>query len=234
MLLQTLFVALVFSSKLFSAKTSVPKELFFSLLPDNPIIIEAGAQFGEDTVWMSSAWPKGTIYAFEPNPASYPSLLKMAEQKPNVYSYQLAVSNLPGEMPFYIAGGASSLLPPTDSFNDIYFHADKMNPIRVQTIQLDDWLDEQRISKVDFLWFDLEGNELNALEGLQRHLSNITLIYTEVNLQNFWEEGVLYESLKNWLEARGFTEIWSEIAPYWQGNALFLNQNMGTNRNLSH
>lgn len=223
-LIRYLFVfGLLISTELSSAVTSVPIELIASLLPDNPKVVEAGAQFGEDTRWMSNLWPKGAILAFEPSPDSYPSLEKLAAVQPNVFSFQLALSNTNGEMAFYLSGGASSLLPPQDHFNDDYFHVDLENPIMVQVARLDEWLEQQGISKVDFLWFDMEGNELNALQGTGRHLREITLIYTEVNLQRFWKGCVLYSELKDWLETQGFVEIWSEIIPDWQGNALFLN-----------
>jgi FkbM family methyltransferase len=210
--------------KLLSAETSVPVDLIFSLLPENPVVVEAGAQFGEDTDKMSLLWPKGTIYAFEPSPLSYPSVAQLAVNRSNIFSSQLALSNVSGEMPFYLAGGASSLLCPQDGFNRAYFHVDVDHPIFVKVVKLDKWLDEQGISRVDFLWLDMEGNELRALEGLGKRLSDVTLIYAEVNIQRFWNGCVCYEELKTWLSEQGFEEIWSEIIPGWQGNALFLNR----------
>lgn len=210
-------------SSLFSAETSVPIPLIQSLLPENPIIIEAGAQFGEDTDKMSSLWPKGTIYAFEPSPSSYQSLVEVSLRRENVFSFPLAVSDQSGTMPFYLAGGASSLLIPDDNFNRDYFHVDVNKPIYVDVIVLDDWMEQQHIDKLDFIWLDMEGNELHALEGLKKHLSDVTLIYAEVNIQRFWNGCVCYEELKSWLANEGFTEIWVEIVPDWQGNALFAN-----------
>ncbi len=198
--------------------------LIVSLLPENPIVVEAGAQFGEDTEKMSLLWPKGILYAFEPSPLTYSSVAELSSRKSNVFSFQLALSSVSGKMPFYLAGGASSLLTPQDDFNRVYFHVDLDHPVIVESVELDNWLNEQGIDKVDFLWLDMEGNELNALKGAQKHLSDVTLIYTEVNIQRFWNGCVCYEELKNWLAAEGFVEIWCEIVPEWQGNALFLNR----------
>lgn len=222
--LRSLTFALGIFAEIFCAETSVPMDLILSLLPENPIIIEAGAQFGEDTEKMSRLWPKGTLYAFEPYPLSYPSLEKVASKKINVFSFQLALSNVKGDMPFYLSGGASSLLTPQENFNREYFHVDLDHPVIVECVELDQWLKEQQIPQVDFLWFDMEGNELNALKGAQKHLSKVTLIYTEVNIQRFWNGCVCYNELKRWLATQGFEEIWREIIPGWQGNALFLNR----------
>lgn len=44
----------------------IPKEIIGEYLPYNPVIIEAGAHIGIDTIEMHKLWPKSTIYAFEP------------------------------------------------------------------------------------------------------------------------------------------------------------------------
>lgn len=201
----------------------VPFALLKRLLPSNPIILESGAQFGEDTQWMSQMWPQGTIHAFEPLPTSYALLQKVAHLYKNIFCYPLALSNQAGIFNFYVAGGASSLLQPTEHFNNDYFHADLEHPIQVTCITLDTWAQENNIDHIDFMWLDMEGNELNALQGGIEILKTVTAIYTEVNLQPFWHGGVQYEELKQWLEEQGFVEIWQDIVPNWHGNVLFVN-----------
>ena len=196
------------------------------ILPDAPIIVEAGAQFGEDSQWMSQLWPQGTIYAFEPSPESFPALQKVAEQYHNVVAIHQALSNIKGEFPFYLSGGASSLLCPTNSFNADYFHADVDHPIMVPVITLDEWALHNNVNNIDFLWLDMEGNELNALQGSIDVLRNVKLIYTEVNLQHFWNNCAMYDDVKSWMSDHGFIEIWSYIVPHWHGNVLFLNTNI--------
>lgn len=205
---------------------AVPFELLRQLLPSNSIVLEAGAQFGEDTAWMSEMWPDGLIHSFEPSPTSFIELQRVAESHSNIHAYQLALSNKKGELPFYLAGGASSLLKPTEGFNRDYFHSDLDHPIYVQVDTLDDWAAENQVDRIDFMWLDMEGNELNALKGGINTLQNVKVIYTEVNLQRFWNGCVMYHEIKEWLEEQGFIEIWSDITPHWHGNVLFLNTNL--------
>jgi FkbM family methyltransferase len=214
-----------YTTSLVAIGEAVPWALLRRMLPTNPIILEAGAQFGEDTAWMSQFWPQSTIYAFEPSPESFPSLKEVALNNSNVIATQCALSNLKGEFLFYLAGGASSLLKPTDSFNNDYFHSDLNNPITVPVTTLDEWAFENNIPYIDFMWLDMEGNELNALQGALNILKNVKLIYTEVNLQRFWENCVMYDELTAWMNDHGFTEIWSDIVPHWHGNVLFMNTN---------
>ncbi len=204
---------------------AVPYVLLKKILPSNPIIIEAGAQFGEDTQWMSQLWPQGKIYAFEPSPESFAALQIVATKNDNVTATQVALSNTKGEFLFYLAGGASSLLRPQDSFNTDYFHSDLDHPITVQVTTLDEWANNNNVSAIDFLWLDMEGNELNALQGALNSLKNVKLIYTEVNLQRFWENCVMYDELTSWMNDHDFIEIWSDIQPHWHGNVLFMNTN---------
>ena len=202
----------------------VPFELLKKLLPENPIILEAGAHIGKDTKWMSETWPKGTLHAFEPFQQFYNQLIKVAETHSNIKCYPFALSLQEGSANFYVAGGASSLLKPTDAFNNAYFKADLKNPSTVTCIKLDNWANQYNITKIDFMWLDMEGNELNALKAGTETLKKTHLIYIEVNLQNFWHECVQYTEMKQWLENKGFKEIWKDIAPNWHGNILFLNQ----------
>jgi FkbM family methyltransferase len=200
---------------------NVPFNLIRRILPANPIVVEAGAQFGEDTSWMAEFWPQGQIHAFEPVPESYQQLRLHVERLANVRIYPLALSNRIDEAPLYLAGGASSLLRPKESFNNDYFHSDLEHPIQVRCTTLDQWAADSEIGKIDFLWLDMEGNELRMLQAAPLMLKHVKLIYTEVNLQPFWDGCVQYDELKNWLESQGFIELWKDIVPSWHGNALF-------------
>lgn len=221
-----LLLLLISSHHIFSLGEKVPFALLKKFLPHNPVILEAGAQFGEDTEWMSEMWPEARIYSFEPNPESYADLQKRAAKLNNVSTHNVALSNTKGTFPFYICGGASSLLRPTDNINEAYFHSDLNHPIMVNSITLDEWAAKNNVTSIDFMWLDMEGNELRALHGALGILPKVKIIYTEVNLLEFWHGCVQYDTLKKWLEDHGFTQIWADIVPNWHGNVLFINNNL--------
>jgi hypothetical protein len=54
----------------------IPKEFFRKFLPEKPVIVEAGAHVGSDTIQMGSLRPKGNICAFEPVPELVHTLKK--------------------------------------------------------------------------------------------------------------------------------------------------------------
>lgn len=224
MIKKIIFLLFISNQISFSLGEKVPFSLLRKLLPENPVILEAGAQFGEDTQWMSELWPTGTVHAFEPLPNSFLELKKVAATHNNIYVYPLALAEKAGLASFWVSGGASSLLPPTPSFNQDYFHADIEHPITVECITLDDWASQNNINKIDFMWLDMEGNELNALKAGLNILDTVQVIYTEVNLQPFWQGSVQYEELKKFLEEKSFVEIWKDIVPHWHGNVLFVKE----------
>lgn len=220
--LLTMLIFFASNGVLYGVGEKIPLALIYRLLPYDPVIFEAGAQFGEDTEWMAQLWPASEIHAFEPVPDSYSILETIASKYSNIHSYPIALSDVVGSVNMYLAGGATSVLKPTESFNRDYFHADLDHPIAVQCTTIDKWATENNIEKIDFLWLDMEGNELKALKAAPNILKTVSVIYTEVNLQEFWEGAVQYKELKSWLESQGFTEIWSDIVPTWHGNVLFV------------
>lgn len=199
----------------------VPWKLIASLLPEDPIVIESGAYNGVDTMKMSTLWPQGHIYSFEPLPQHLELAKKRLSGRTNVSFYPLALSDTIGVVDMFIAGGASSLLKPTDHINKTYFNSDLAHPAQVQSKTLDLWAEEEGVSAADFFWFDMEGMELRVLQAAETLLSTVKLIFIEVNFHEFWHGCAQYHQIKKFLEARGFKEVWTDLKPGWNGNVLY-------------
>jgi FkbM family methyltransferase len=196
-------------------------------LPENPIIVEAGAHKGKDTLDISKTWPKGFVHAFEPVPDIYKKLLKATKKRQNVTCYPIALSDKSGKSAIFISGGmsdaSSSLLKPEEHmiiFPDVSFDT----LIDVDTLTLDEWAQKYSIKKVDFLWLDLQGMELNVLKSGTGLLKNVRALYTEVSLVETYKNAPLYTELKQWLENSGFKVQREEITGL-MGNVLFIRQN---------
>jgi FkbM family methyltransferase len=197
-------------------------------LPENPIIVEAGAHRGEDTLKMSNFWPSGMIYAFEPLPNSYEILIKKVAHCSNVQCFQYALAESTKPAHFYVDdnpdgdNGASSLSQPTTIIQNNF----SQPPITVQCTTLDEWARLLNISHVDFLWLDMEGGELAALKASPTILKTVSAIYLEVNFIQLWVGIPLYQEVKQWLEKQNFREIWKFIVrPGRQANILFVRNN---------
>ena len=198
-------------------------------LPSNPIILEAGAHKGEDTERMAHFWPEGTIHAFEPSPDSFTELKKRTSPLSNVHRYPFALTDFVGTTPFYIStdnSGASSTLAPADWFTLYTFIKE---PIMVKCTSLHDWAFEHSIKHIDFMWLDMEGNELTTLKNDPVLLKTVKVIFIELNNKEFRIGTPHYNTVKQWIEQQGFTSVKETRAyhkdEWWQSDVLFIRLN---------
>lgn len=216
------------------------------LLPENPIILEAGPYNGDDTRKIAQFWTKGKIYAFEPVPQIFALLEKKTSMLKNVVRFPFALSNKKGKQIFFIseytdnpgiAGASGSLLPPAEHTireKDVVFT--KQIAVSTQTIDL--WAKENNISRIDFMWLDMQGHELNALKRATTILSSVKLIYTEVEFAKAYKDQPLFNDIKVWMESQGFSIIALDfdeklasqktipVGERYYGNALFINNKL--------
>jgi FkbM family methyltransferase len=208
-----------------NGKGEIPIKFIARFLPADPVILEAGAHIGTDTLKMAKYWPHSIIHAFEPVPAVLEELVGRIASFTNVFCYPLALSNTSGETKLFVSGGesngSSSLLPPKEHLN-IHPSVSFDEKISVKTITMDDWARVNNIQKVDFLWLDLQGVELKVLKSGTELLKSVKVIYTEVSLVENYEGGELYSDLRKWLEFKGFRVVREELPWVDMGNVLFV------------
>jgi FkbM family methyltransferase len=189
------------------------------IIPNNPIIVEAGIQYGQDTKKMAIRWPQATIYGFEPHPLYFQKASALLRNFSNITLYPIALSDSCGLHKFYLAGPGSSLLMPAIAG---FFPVEIDQYVIVPTTTLDTWAQENAIERVDFLWLALEGYELPVLQAASKLLQSIRVLYIEVNMFNFWQGTTQYHELKQWLEQKKFYEYWRHIVDDLHGNVIFI------------
>lgn len=201
-------------------------------LPSDPIVFEAGANNGVDSVKLAEQWPLGKIISFEPIPNQFASYQQRAAAYDNMYGYNLAVGEYNGTAKFYVCWGtggkdpkyegASSLLKPSEGMKIHY-----MGPeIEVPCVVLDDWCRENNVDHIDFMWLDLEGFELQLLKSSPNILKTVKVIFTETNSFRFREGTTLYPMLKSFLKSQGFVMVAHWFMEGIQGNAVFVRQEL--------
>lgn len=194
----------------FSPLSIANKKYIEQFLPKNPVILEAGAHIGVDTVEMAKMWPMSTIHAFEPVPKLYNQLVASTCQLPNVRCYELALSNLCGRASFYVSGGAgdasSSLLKPKEH---LLYHPqitfDEI--IEVKTLTLDEWAEQNGVDHIDFMWLDMQGHELTMLKSSPKMVSTVSVIFLEVSRSEFYQGTSLFHEVNQWLTSQGFQYV---------------------------
>jgi len=205
-----------FGRELYYGLRGITKDAFYDqrmLLSDTKVqtIFDIGASGGQTTAKYSSLFPEATIYSFEPFPESFQKLRRRFEGNSLVKPIQFAVSNKVGKRKFYINqnSATNSLLPTTD---DAEYWADSPNAIRsVTTIEvavttIDDFCKQESINEIQILKMDIQGGELNALQGATEKLNerSILLIYTEILFVPIYEGQTLFYEICNLLSGYGY------------------------------
>lgn len=204
----------------------ISKVVLKKYLPANPVIIDCGAHDGSDSVELATIFKKGIIHSFEPVEELYLRLKKKAEKYNNIHSYQIALADKNGVMDLYVSEGSSdassSLLEPVEHLKDhpgTFFK----NTVSVSTNTLDSWANKNAILKVDMLWLDMQGYELNMLKASEFILGTVSVIHTEVSTKETYKEVTQYKEYRSFLESKGFELLLEAIPKGWDmGNALFL------------
>ncbi len=156
-----------FSSQL-GAYLDIFQERVYGQLPGflgrpGQVIVDAGAHVGFYSLWQGrSVGPTGRIYAFEPNPAVYPLLVKNVRQN-GLDWVECIPQALSAE-----GGTVVMQAPPrgTSSARIVYSATEETAPaVQVQSTTLDAFVDKHDVEQIDILKMDTEGAEVEIVSG---------------------------------------------------------------------
>ncbi len=169
-------------------------------------IFDVGAYRGEVAAYYSRLYPAADIYAFEPYPPSYESLVNRFQNNPRIHLVHGAVSSRSGESTFHVnQNPATNSLLPTGQGSAVA-SAITTEQITVPTLTLDDFCESRGLPAPEILKFDIQGNEIEALRGADRTLSENgpLLIYTEVLFESLYQNCALFGDLAGFLKDKGY------------------------------
>lgn len=210
----------------------ISKRMIKRHLPTNPVMLDCGAHEGKDSFDLLKCFG-GSIHSFEPVPELFEKLKKKMQGIKNSYTYPIALSDVNGINEFYVSegksDGSSSLLAPKDhliSHPDTFFR----KKVMVETKTLDSWAATHRIEKIDLLWLDMQGFEMNMLLASKKIFNSVKVIHTEVSTRETYEGVHLYKEYRDFLIENGFDVIIEAIPNGWDmGNVLFVKKHTNGN-----
>jgi FkbM family methyltransferase len=192
----------------------------------NPLIIEAGAFDGTDTRSFLDFWPLANVHSFEPEPELFNGLVKRFMNDSRVKLYNLALSPNADVKTITLKTfqgtphASSSILSPSLHLSihpDLNFERE----ISCDAITVDQWHKAEGISKLDLMWLDLQGAELDILNEATETLSKTNVIHIEVNRVALYEGSATRDDILHFLTNMGF-KLEIERIPVISGNALYV------------
>jgi FkbM family methyltransferase len=187
--------------------------------PDT-VVLDLGANCGNFSRTLSEHYGC-TCHAVEASPFLHGKI----EEGPRLRRYQYAVWSGLGEREFNISGNpeSSSLFAPADGGT--------VQRLAVPTIDLESFVRQHALPKIDLLKVDVEGAEIVVFEATSDTLlSDIAQIAIEFHDFNGLVQPIQVESLKARLARLGFMmlkfSLWSHF------DVLFLNRRLSSARSL--
>jgi FkbM family methyltransferase len=173
-------------------------ELNYQLKPGD-VVVDAGAFTGDYTFFASrKVGPTGRVLAFEPDPKTREILIR--HTKKEKYGHNITV------VPKGLWNENTTL-----RFNDLNSLQSKLEPgapsgpntVTVDVCRLDDELKKLGVKKIDVLKMDIEGAEIEAIQGSEETLANnrVNVIIAAYHIVN-GETTSHY--LEKFLRARGY------------------------------
>ncbi len=177
---------------------AVQKELLGKL--HRVVIVDVGAYEGETISRYKELFPGGTVYAFEPSPASYQSLKNRFARSAGVNcSSKQCQIRAPGRFFTFDEDRSRNSL-----FRIVGQSAEA--ELDVVTTTLDEFCTGKGISQIQILKVDAEGADLRVLKGAARLLEShqIELIFLEVMFQPHYEGADLFYDVCSYLYGHGY------------------------------
>ena len=133
------------------------------------VVLDAGANCGHLSIFFSKlVGEHGIVYAFEPDKFNIERINRNVELNKDLFQNikieELLLWNENKLVDFYEAGtvGSSAVWIP-----------DSEKCVKKEAIRIDDWVSKNNIKKLDFIKMDIEGAEIEALEGCIKTIENL-------------------------------------------------------------
>ena len=198
---------------------------------DINIFIDIGAHHGDTISDFLEIFSINTIYAFEPSKENFNKLKAKKDEieksisvKIKIFPYGLGNKN--DVLPLNeIADGVSNTFNALN-INSRYFKRKKFittlfgikkfikKKVPTKVIRLKEFIDQEKIDKIDFIKIDTEGFEFNILLGLENDIKKVKFILFEHHYDNMIIKNYKFKDINKLLKDNGFKKIFKTRMPF--------------------
>jgi FkbM family methyltransferase len=190
-----------------------------SVILNDSIVIDVGANVGGYSNYISSVSPNANIFSFEPHPETFLILKENAENN-NFTAINSACGNEKGTLKLY-AYAEKEDSTHSSLYKEVIeeFFSSKSKNWDVEVMTLDTFVVENGIERIRLLKIDTEGNELQVLIGACEIISKdaVDMIHFEFNEMNAFSKTFfkdIYDFLPNYYFYRMFPNSLVSMGSY--------------------
>lgn len=191
-------------------------------------VLDVGANVGQTSRRFARAFPRATIYAFEPIAQTFETLLKNTQHNERIQPHHFAMGAA--------AGTATIHLKPYTEMNSLVAELNQptrgigvSEEIKISTV--DAFAASETLPRIDLLKTDTEGFDLQVLQGAERLLNDgkVVFVLSEVGFWQAHKGNTSFCDLSSYLYAKDFVfyglyDSAHHSAGLTWANALFVNK----------
>lgn len=186
-------------------------------------VLEIGAHVGESTndIWNAAGGPRSRYFAFEPDPRNASRFREAHWTKPITF-IQAAVSDRNGSTLYH---GSSTGYTGSGSIKEPKGHLKRWPEVafppelwtKVPTITLNEIVRTYALTRIDFIWCDVQGSEDLVIAGGKKAFQITKWFYTEYYQDEIFQGQIPLEEIHRRLPGK-----W-ELSQRWEFDVLFRN-----------
>jgi len=175
-----------------------------SLNPD--LVIDIGANRGQFALAALKVLPNANVTCFEPLNSAFAVLSSLFRWNDRVLIHKTAIGDLDSEIAINISNreDSSSLLSIGNLQTETFPGTHSLGTEVVSVSRLSNFVSQEVLAKTTLLKIDVQGFELQVLQGAAELLDKIEFIYVECSFMELYRDQFLASDIISFLFARGF------------------------------
>ncbi len=199
-----------------------------SPVKEKHILIDLGARNG----WFFKCWsdvcPQAEIHAFEPDIVAFESLQTKHQYNEKIHISNQGVGAKSAVETFYHFSdsqvSSSFLKPDQKAWSGIHYETGELKESEVSIISLDDYCSSNGIQSVYIIKIDIQGYELQALQGAINILKDTSYLLVESAIKPLYVGAATFTEVHDFLSNRGFDLI--DFRAWHRGNNVLIETDM--------
>ncbi|MGE0219054.1 FkbM family methyltransferase [Mycolicibacterium sp.] len=166
-------------------------------------LLDIGANRGQFSLFAHSVWGTRRIDAFEPLPECAAEISSIL---PFVSVHEIALSDSEGQRTFHVsrANDSSSLRQITTNQTRHFPGTEEAGTRIVNATTFEKWCADKALGRPSFAKIDVQGSELNVLQGMGKSIDQLDYIYAELSFMELYEGQALAGEIIGYLDDAGF------------------------------